>query len=321
MLRESVDMLEDDPTGLRFRFDPETFTYQAPVIPDPATDVDAFLDLLFPPPSADEVRRKLEFLIPPMPLSATGSQGAMATEIMAQAMARVRSEGGNNRDVAKAILPFFDGDRARARRTARTYGLFIANEMHREISDGLGDLVAGRQVNNPGGENARPDHALRSGTIYWKRPKAGQWGYEVMPRPPWDTGRGPFEQGGGLKHSCRCWMADVLALLDSLRDNPVIRDAKGMLVPDVLTYEDWWSRATEKQRRAAVGTRRYDAMAAQTDRPRWADFITARGELLSVERIGKETAQQRADRRAKLDAVLRRNAKQRADVLQFGFVA
>lgn len=320
-LREAVELVEEDPTGFRFRFEDEPLFSDAPIIPDPSTDLNAYLDLIFPPPSADRVRKFLEPLVPPMPITAKGNQGAMATEIMAQTIARVRSEGGNNRQVAKALMPFFDNSRTRAMRVARTYGLFVANEMHLEISNGMGSIVAGRQVNNPGGENARPDHALRSGTVYWKNPTGGQYGYDVMPRPPWDTGRGPHENGGGIKWGCRCWMNEVLTPLGSISNSPTFHDAKGNLVPDQLTYADWWATATEKQRRAAVGSRRYDVVLAQSDNPQWIDFVSPKGSLLSVEALKTESTQKRADRKERLRQVLRRNAKQRADVLQFGFVA
>jgi hypothetical protein len=310
-LRESV-LLEEDPTGFRFWFDPEF---------GESADLSDYLNLIFPPPAKVDVRKTLSFLIPEVPIGGgkQGVRGPSAADALAEIISKATSEGKNNREVAKAILPFFAGNRAGAIRSARTYGMFIANEMHREISDGMGEIVAGRQVHNPGGENARPDHALRSGTIYYKRPTSGQYGYDVMPRPPYDTGRGPYEDGSGIKWNCRCWMTDVLTPLESIANNKVIQNARSILVPDVLTQEDWWDKATEKQRRAFVGTRRYDVLTKQSDNPSWSDFISPTGQILGLDSLRNETAQQRADRKKAVKDILRYNAKQRADVLQFGF--
>lgn len=140
----------------------------------------------------------------------TAAGHRQSAETLAGQVAVGIAQGKSNQEVAQDLLPYVEGSRVRARRAARTLGLYVSNRVQHETHEQLGEMVVGYQVIDPGGPTAREDHMRRSGTRYWRHPKPGQYGFEVMPSPPWDTGKGPNEDQGGLRHNCRCYLAPIL---------------------------------------------------------------------------------------------------------------
>jgi hypothetical protein len=171
------------------------------------------------------------------------------------------------------------------------------------------------------GPTARPDHALRSGTVYYRNPRPGQWGLNVAPTPPWDKG-GPHEDGPpGLKKFCRCWLGPVFARLHKEGVPADYFVDKGQkLIPDPHTYDQWFKQANRQQREIAVGVRRY-AQAEETlgREPEWADLLDPDwGRLLTVEKIKNETAIQRMKRLAAVQRIISDNRLAQARELRLG---
>lgn len=279
------------------------------------------LDLLFPPPAADTVHQivygsnwaqrlsTLSRLAAPDLLAAIVSQGAAA--------------GLSQRELAKQLLPHVQGVQASARRVARTEGLRIAHAVQRRTDDQLGDLLAGYQVHSAGGENARPDHALRSGTIYWRDPQPGQVGMEVMPQPPVDRG-GPHEDGVGVKPNCRCFLTPVLRPPEhtSAETRAVFAANAAAVVPDVVTYSDWFAGADRRRRQQAVGVRRYrtlrDKLGAEPDWEQFVDPVT--GKLLPVDTLQAETTRERKTRVERVQALLAQRRMDTVEVATHGYL-
>lgn len=157
------------------------------------------LDLLFPPPSEQQV-----FAI----VFATGWQLRLASklatpEALAQTVATGLVLGQSPPEIARQLLPVVQGVESAARRIARTEGLRVAGEMQLRCSEQLGDLVIGQRVRATLDVNTRPAHRARDGQAYYARPGPGQQGYDRMPRPP-------LEADGTVAWNCRCYLTPIL---------------------------------------------------------------------------------------------------------------
>jgi SPP1 gp7 family putative phage head morphogenesis protein len=241
-----------------------------------------------------------------------------APEMLAGILSRGLIAGKNHREIARDLLPYVENVRTSATRIARTESLRVAAEMQMRCHDQLGDLVIGYQIHATLDQNTRPEHAARSGTIYYEHPGPGQLGYDARPNPPHESPN----QGNKMAWNCRCWLTPVLRPPDKgygTRGNHVVPAA----VPDPLVYSDWFEVASEPIRRVAVGTRRYSLVRDALNRPpEWADFLDPEtGSLLTQAELEAETPTQRSERKAKVRswlAYLRQIAK---TISQFGFLS
>lgn len=321
-LKESAArLMEHGPVA--FGFDQGGFTTQAPTLP-PADEEEQWRRFLFPAPAADDVRAFLDQILPPpQPIIGTEQNGRSPSSLAGDIAARYGA-GQSTAEISRAIRPFFDGSASRAERMARTAGAFIGSNRNLATSQALGDLIIGYQVHSVGGENARHSHALRSGTIYYREPKAGQWGMDVMPTPPQDTQRGPHDDmqaPHGLCYNCRCWLSPVLAPLPAMQSAAFVDNAH-QLIPDPAHFSDWFDQAGEPARRKAAGARRLFAVADLLGRPvTWADMVDpATGNLLPIDVLKAESESERAARRAKVQAAISVNRALVRRVAAFGGV-
>jgi len=286
-------------------------------------EYELFRSLLFPAPTHEEARAVLGRLLPAEAwLGHVGDESARPPVDLANLVAGITSAGGTPADVARALKPYFDGSAARAARTARTLGAYLGTERNLATAEALGDLVIGYQVHDAGGPTARPAHALRSGTIYWKHPKPGQWGLDVMPHPPIDTQRGPHDDllaPRGVCYHCRCWLTPVLAALPAMA-TPAFTDHADRLIPDPAHFADWWERAGEPHKAAVAGVRRLRAAREVLGRePTWAELVDPHtGRLLSAEELRREGMDDRLIRAAKVRIVIARNRDAVRQTAAFG---
>ena len=110
--------------------------------------------------------------------------------------------------IAADIRPAVQGVVTSARRVARTAGLWIAHEAELHVyEEGLSDIVVGYTVRAVVDEATRKKHRERNGTAYYRHPKAGQLGYDSMPRPPRESPK----DGGGWSFNCRCFLDPILS--------------------------------------------------------------------------------------------------------------
>jgi hypothetical protein len=111
--------------------------------------------------------------------------------------------GKSHQEIARDLLPLFNGNRVSARRVARTEGLRVASAIQMKCHDQLGDLVTGYQIHATLDSHTRSWHAHRSGTIYWKNPGGNQKGLYQMPNPP-DEADDPAERPPGTPKTAFC---------------------------------------------------------------------------------------------------------------------
>lgn len=257
----------------------------------------AFLGLLFPPPTLEETEA-----IVYAPVQGRTWQdrleGATRTSaspsMLASTVAIGFSQGKTAQEIARQLLPIVDGVRSTARRIARTESLRVSHEVQMQAWEGLGDLCVGFQIHATLDQNTRPEHAARNGTIYYKEPTGNQAGLDEMPRPP-------LEANGVCAWSCRCHLSPVLTANRDVLDDPdklaVFTTAEDKLVPDPLTYSQWFDRAPQQHRETAVGVRRYRAVAAQGGVPSWEAFLDPdTGSVMPLNRLQDETTEERARR-------------------------
>jgi hypothetical protein len=161
-----------------------------------------FERLLFPPPSKDWVEHLLGVTLQRQPwyqaLNGSFRAAEFGPDRLAGIIAAGYSSGKSQAEITEDVRPFVDGVKWRAARVARTYGLAVAGQAQREMHAQLGELEIGKMVRATLDERTRPKHRLRSGTVYYKEPKGGQFGYDAMPEPP-------LEADGTLAYNCRCF--------------------------------------------------------------------------------------------------------------------
>lgn len=219
--------------------------------------------------------------------------------------------GKSQQEVAQDLLPHVDGVRSSARRVARTECLRVSNAAQHAAHEGLGEIVAGYQVIATLDSHTRPEHAARNGTTYWRHPKPGQLGFDRMPHPP-------IEADGSVAHNCRCALVPVLTAPDAdvLQDLDALPDP----VPSHELFADWFALASDRERKIAVGAKRHAVLVTpRAPRPGWEAFLdeTATG-LLDVEELASETATQRRERIAKVNAQLRHRRENLRSVRRTG---
>lgn len=304
-----------------------SFTTEAPVLSAGAEE-DMWRDFLFPPPSADRVRSILDTLLPPRhvqgnlfdvigPDDSTG----LTPPSLAMKIATLYSEGRSTQEVSRQVRPYFEGSAMRAERSARTLGAYVGTERNLATSEALGDLVLGYQVHSAGGENARHNHAMRSGTVYYREPKGNQVGIEKMPHPPVDEGSGPYDGPKGTQWNCRCWITPVLRPLAAM-DSAAFVDNADKLIPDPAHFADWFEKASPQQRAKAAGVRRLQAAADKWGfTPTWTDLVDPEtGKLLSVEQIKRESNEAWTARKAAVWSSITMNRELVKRVAAFGTV-
>lgn len=287
-----------------------------------------FMGLLFPPPSEAETHAMIHAPYAGYSWEQKLSLFSRAAppEQLAQIVGNGFAAGKTQQEIAKDLLPAFDGiDGARtvARRVARTATLNLAHEVQHKAHEQLGDLKDGYQVHATLDQHTRPWHALRNGTIYYDEPAPTQKGPEQRPNPPFEAAD-PSERPAGtpqLAHNCRCYLTPVLKPLDEMKSMPEFTNSNGDLLPDPVIYSDWFDRADLKRRRIAVGARRYAAMSKAKDgEPRWEDFVDPEtGALVPMDRIKAESETARSERVAKVRIEMLRRQDLIRQVSRFGF--
>ena len=109
---------------------------------------------------------------------------------------------------------------------------------------------------------------------------------------------------------------------EALVSAPEFQNAEDALIPDPLTYSDWFQRADAQKRKVAVGVRRYATMKdAIGQHPSWEHFVDEdTGGLLTLNQIQDETQAQRAERVQRVRAVIAQRGMARQQVARLGFV-
>lgn len=97
------------------------------------------------------------------------------------------------------------------------------------------------------------------------------------------------------------------------------RNAAEKIIPDPVSYADWFEQAGEERQRTAVGSRRFNTVAELTT-PSWASFIDPEtGDLMSLDDLRAESAAERAERINQVQALVNQRREQLRQVQRFGF--
>ena len=211
------------------------------------------------------------------------------------------------------------GPSYKAQRIARTEGRRVAEQGGMEAYQGMGDMLEGMQILAVMDQATRPEHAARNGKIY---------------RPLPDGRPGEFYDEHGIPlpelpdaPNCRCTSIPVLKPPKEFDEDPRVKaqfmDAQRQNIPDPAAYTEWWAGTEEKNRREAVGTRRYqivDDRLPVGQRPEWVDFIDENGRLLGIKELKAEKAADREDRQALVRMVLAEREQLYREVAGKGFL-
>jgi|SRR5579883_1669263 len=199
---------------------------------------------LLPPPPPGGVRAPRTaspggpgYVLPPLPVARVKKLVGPAPEKLTAAADPQRaaavvwqgiSDGKNRIEIAKDLKPVVEDVGAAARRVTRTEGLRVATAAQLTASEQIPDLVIGYQVLSVGDARVRPEHTKRHGTVYYRNPRPGELGFDVMPQPPID------QPGNRLAHNCRCILVPVFD-----RSDTRIPDDLTRLVESVTPWAAW----------------------------------------------------------------------------------
>ena len=290
------------------------------------------LGAILPPPSREDVDRIVFAPVHGIPWAqrVRHTTDGVDPRRLADTVAVGYAAGKNQREIAKDLLPTFDGlagARTRACRLARTEGMRIANASAFDQYEAMGpNVVAGYRVLVTLDQNTRAWHRTRAGEVYYRNPGPDQKGFRQMPHPPLEP-EDPAERPEGeplTAWNCRCVLAPVLEPPPHVTRSPAAMRtmAAAPAAPDPAVFSDWWDRADERRRRIAVGTRTYTAAVDAVGRaPTWAELIDpATGLPLTPGQLRSETIVQRLERVRKATGTIDW-LRWLADVVgRFGFV-
>lgn len=284
-------------------------------------------ELVFPPLTKERVEK---IVYSPAPDGETWdtrlqrwSKRVASPEMVAQQLANGYSQGENIQQLRKRIQPLVGNQRSAAQRVARTEARRVAEMAQRESWAQIGDMLAGAQILAVLDQNTRPHHAARNGTIYWQRGSRARGPYldeiPVLPDEP----------------NCRCTAVPVLQPPEEFLNDPAVRaqfkNAGAEAIPDPAAYSQWFKNADLSKRKKAVGAKRYETIrkivnagdgdAGEAREPEWIDFIDPKdGKLLTVERLARETSDERAARRQAMATLLAQREQAIRQVAEKGFV-
>jgi len=273
-----------------------------------AQQQDVLRQFVFEPPTKEQIKRIVE-----KPSSFGGkppmgyhdrlemlSHVIADKDQLARRFAASVSNGDLPRDTMLAILPQVNGYKVSAQRIARTELARVANGMAEETFADCQDVIDGYQIHEVMDVVTRPHHAARNGKIWFV------------------NGNPPAEERPTLpdEWNCRGWYSPVLKTPDAVKNNPELLKqyrANAGPIQDPLVYSQWWDRASDEERRAVVGSRRYDAVAqkiAGAGKPKFEDFVDPQtGELIRTDQLrGEDLAAFAARRQANAEAFQQRAA-------------
>lgn len=125
----------------------------------------ALFDLLFPPPTEDEIAR----LVGDGWYQALARSTRLATpQKLADIVGAGYAAGKTQKEIARDLLPAVEGVRVSARRVARTEGLRVAHASQMAAHESLGDLVSGYTIHATLDARTRPAHRARDGRTWMK---------------------------------------------------------------------------------------------------------------------------------------------------------
>lgn len=225
------------------------------------------------------------------------------------------SRGENVEGLTKSIRDLENGVYWKARRTARTESLRVAEMAQRETWADLGDMMEGAQILAVLDQNTRAHHAERNGQVYSKVPGEGELPLEELPILPDEP-------------NCRCMSTPVLTEPEIVAENPelqaVFANAGEENIPDPAAYDKWFDQADSTARKLAVGARRYNEMADRLGGSRpveWTDFINpASGKLLSRDDLANEKDADRETRKKEVEKVLRAREAMIREIAAKGYI-
>ena len=229
--------------------------------------------------------------------------------------------GQTVQQLAKSMEPAVQGVRSSAQRVARTEGMRVAHAARLAAFDDLGDMVIGYQIHATMDWRVRPHHAARNGNIYYKNPGAGQLSVAEMPQPP-------IEEDGTVAFNCRCYLTPVFDADPAIENDPALKalftDNDKKLVADPVVYSEWFSNATEQERKWAVGVRRLATAQKKLlpgEQLTWANVLDpVTGQLIPTDKLEGETD---ADRQARIDQVnevIERRRDLAVQISRFGYI-
>lgn len=164
----------------------EVAAYAEPVAGSPRMSDDEWEDyakeVIFPPLTRSEI----ETIVGDDHWTTTfpGNQSKFNDSEFHERLVNGITGGEDVEKLTKSIRDLEAGVYYKARRTARTESLRVAEMAGREAWDDLGDMFVGAQVLAVLDQNTRPHHALRNGTVYANEPQAGEESIDDLPTLP-----------------------------------------------------------------------------------------------------------------------------------------
>lgn len=196
----------------------------------------------------------------------------------------------------RVLSDYFIRMRNNAYTIARTAMSGMAGKIGKAAYEALPRDLVGFQVHGILDDRIRPAHRARNGTVYYKKPRYGNKGFDEMPNPP-------LEADGTIAYNCRCWLTPIMSL-----DSNKFYDFKGRIIPNAKIFDEWFSTSSKDRQILAIGVRRYNAAIKKLkkgERLKWEHILDpVTGMLLDENSIKSESPQKRSARIKKAKKVI-----------------
>ena len=127
----------------------------------------------------------------------------------------------------------------------------------------------------------------------------------------------------------RSYLTPVLSVDPDIENDPAAKalftDNDKKLVPDPITYDDWFQTASDQERSWAVGSRRLATVTAQLksgESLSWAHFLDPNtGQLVPLQKLQAEGPKRRENRIGKVNDAIDQRRQLVAQVARFGYLS
>ncbi len=259
---------------------------------------------LFPPPDGEAVERALNHAGPDGLVwdeRLAYWNGPAREEIRTILISGMSDPGVGVASLRKALEPAVGNVRFKAQRIARTEGRRMAELGQQEAYAGVSELIDSMQIIATLDIHTRPAHVIRDGKTY-KQQANGSYvaaDGEFLPDLPDEP-------------NCRCFASPILKVPKEIENDPAVaaqfENAARNVIPDPAAYVLWWATADDKARKQAVGARRLSIvtkrLASRGMVPEWEDFLDPDGNLVSIDRLKRQTWKAWDGRKAKVREVI-----------------
>lgn len=201
-------------------------------------------------------------------------------------------------DVGRLLDKLFDDVANLVGMELQHEALRIKGEAEDEVGQSLRNAVdVGYTLRSRFAPNTAPDHAARDGYRYFRDDRPGSaapWANRIIP---------PYRK------NCLCFTVPILQTPDGDLHNAEfgirISGGQEIGIRDVGTWQTWFDAQRPWAQKKIVGEKRwFGAAGASGGKPRWVDFVDAKGRLMPARKLAMESDRARGQRTRRVQRLI-----------------